>query len=110
MTASEALASIVELARRSGECVKQERHVLVCALAELEHAQWRVRENKEQRRELGAEIERLRAAIREHNAAVQQDFDPKIADAELWAVLEPAPPLCSICRRRHGNEVVHACE
>lgn len=23
---------------------------------------------------------------------------------------ENAPPLCSICRTRHGNEIVHACE
>jgi hypothetical protein len=26
------------------------------------------------------------------------------------AKLEPAPPLCSICRRHHGKEITHACE
>ncbi len=23
---------------------------------------------------------------------------------------KPEPPQCSICRRRHGLEVIHACE
>ena len=23
---------------------------------------------------------------------------------------DPPPPICSICRRRHGSEVRHACE
>ena len=29
-----------------------------------------------------------------------------------WPIGDPVPdaPLCSICRRRHGNEVQHACE
>jgi hypothetical protein len=27
-----------------------------------------------------------------------------------WAPRYAAPPMCSICRRRHGLEVIHACE
>jgi hypothetical protein len=29
---------------------------------------------------------------------------------EVWRHRQVGPPLCSICRDRHGSEIVHECE
>lgn len=50
-----------------------------------------------ERLETGADWELLREVL--SDAADESD-----------ALQEPLPPLCSICRRRHGSEVQHACE
>jgi hypothetical protein len=50
---------------------------------------------------------------------IKQDFDSVLRDGLMlvcpdcdWPVGKPVPdePLCSICRKRHGAEIEHACE
>ncbi len=81
--------------------------------------------------ELLRDNERLRAAIQRHRERMDPDDPDHPWDIELWAALEEpdfekpchvdsgnvraatsvkVKPECSICRRRHGPEVEHACE
>jgi hypothetical protein len=43
-------------------------------------------------------------------ASVSSDPPSDIPNGEVREASRPLPPECSICRRRHGREVVHACE
>lgn len=66
--------------------------------------------------ELRIQRDRVADALLDAIAVIQslggQDnsSDPIPNVTELRAALKGIPPLCSICRSRHGREITHACE